>query len=105
MSLPEPRTAVGAEALSAIIDSPGDTLIALDFDGTLAPIVDDPEQAYADPAAVAALGRLGERVRAVVVITGRPVRTAVRLGGFDSVPGPGGVGGLGAGGGGGRGAR
>ncbi len=36
-----------------------DTLVGLDFDGTLAPIVDDPEQAYADPAAVAALGRLG----------------------------------------------
>lgn len=87
MSLPEPSTAAGTAALAAIIGSPGDTLIALDFDGTLAPIVDDPDRAYADPAAVAALGRLGERVGAVVVITGRPVRTAVRLGGFDTVPG------------------
>ena len=87
MGLPEPRTTVGAQALRAIIGSPHDTLIGLDFDGTLAPIVDDPEQAYADPAAVAALGRLGERVGAVVVITGRPVRTAVRLGGFDAVAG------------------
>jgi trehalose 6-phosphate phosphatase len=87
MSLPEPRTAAGAEALSAIIRSPGDTLIGLDFDGTLVPIVDDPDQAYADPAAVAALGRLGERVGAVAVITGRPVRTVVRLGGFDTVAG------------------
>jgi trehalose 6-phosphate phosphatase len=85
MSLPEPRTAAGAQALQAIIHSPAETLIGLDFDGTLAPIVDDPEQAYADPAAVAALGRLGERVGAVAVITGRPVRTAVRLGGFDTV--------------------
>lgn len=87
MGLPEPRTTAGAQALSAIITSPADTLVGLDFDGTLAPIVDDPEQAYADPAAVAALGRLGERVGAVVVITGRPVRTAVRLGGFDAVAG------------------
>ncbi len=87
MGLPEPRTAIGAQALQAIIESPDDTLIGLDFDGTLAPIVDDPEQAYADPDAVAALGRLGERVGAVVVITGRPVRTAVRLGGFDDVAG------------------
>jgi trehalose 6-phosphate phosphatase len=87
MSLPEPRTAAGAEALEAILHSPADTLIGLDFDGTLAPIVDDPEQAYADPAAVAALGRLGQRVGAVVVITGRPVRTVVRLGGFDAVDG------------------
>jgi trehalose 6-phosphate phosphatase len=87
MSLPKPRTTAGVRALQAIIRSPDDTLVGLDFDGTLAPIVDDPEQAYADHAAVAALGRLAARVRAVVVITGRPVRTAVRLGGFDSVPG------------------
>jgi len=74
MSLPEPLTAAGAKALESILGSPSDTLIATDFDGTLAPIVDDPEQAYADPAAVAALSRLGHRVRAVVVITGRPAR-------------------------------
>jgi trehalose 6-phosphate phosphatase len=87
MSLPQPRTSAGTRALQAIIRSPGDTLVSLDFDGTLAPIVDDPEQAYADQAAVAALARLAQRVRAVAVITGRPVRAAVRLGGFDSVPG------------------
>ncbi len=87
MSLSQPRTSAGRRALQAIIRSPGDTLVSLDFDGTLAPIVDDPEQAYADRAAVTALGRLAECVRAVVVITGRPVHTAVRLRGFDSVPG------------------
>jgi trehalose 6-phosphate phosphatase len=87
MSLSEPRTAEGAQTLQAILDAPSETLVALDFDGTLAPIVDDPEQAYADPAAVAALGRLAGRVGAVVVITGRPVRTAVRLGGFDTADG------------------
>jgi trehalose 6-phosphate phosphatase len=87
MHLPEPRTSAGVRALQAILSSPGDTVVGLDFDGTLAPIVDDPEEAYADRSAVTALGRLAERVRAVVIITGRPVRTAVRLGGFDSVPG------------------
>ena len=87
MSLPEPRTAAGARALEAIIAHPGATLVGLDFDGTLAPIVDDPERAYADPAAVAALGRLGSLVGVVAVITGRPARTAVRLGGFDRVAG------------------
>ena len=87
MNLPEPRTSAGVRALQAIIRSPRDTVVGLDFDGTLAPIVDDPEHAYADRAAVAALARLAEQVRAVVVITGRPVRTAVRLGGLDSVPG------------------
>jgi len=87
MGLLEPRTAAGAKALEAILGSPSDTLIATDFDGTLAPIVDDPEQAYANPEAVAALGRLGHRVGAVVVITGRPARTAVRLGRFREVDG------------------
>jgi len=87
MSLPEPLTAAGATALQAIIDSPSDTLLATDFDGTLAPIVDDPDQAYADPDAVAALGRLGHRIGAVVIITGRPARTAVRLGRFQNVGG------------------
>jgi len=86
MSLPSPATEDGARALSAIIAHPGETLLALDFDGTLAPIVDDPAQAYADPAAVSALGRIGARMQ-VVVITGRPARTAVQLGHFDQVPG------------------
>ena len=87
MSLAEPRTRVGAEALQAILAHPEDTLVGLDFDGTLSSIVDDPEQAYADPAAVAALGQLGELVAKVVVITGRPTRQVVRLGRLAGVPG------------------
>lgn len=87
MSLPEPLSTARSEALQAIINSPSDTLIATDFDGTLAPIVEDPAQAYADRSAVAALGRLGQYVGRVVVITGREVRTAVRLGGFREVAG------------------
>jgi trehalose 6-phosphate phosphatase len=59
MSLPEPLSAEGSQALRAIISSPSETLIATDFDGTLAPIVGDPDKAYADPDAVAAFGRLG----------------------------------------------
>jgi trehalose 6-phosphate phosphatase len=77
----------GSAALEAILRAPGDTLVAVDFDGTLAPIVDDPERAYADEAAVRALARIGRHVGTVVVLTGRPVRTAVRLGGFRQVPG------------------
>ncbi len=77
----------GALALRAITADPGSTLLGLDFDGTIAPIIDDPDQAYANPDAVAALGRIGRLVRAVVVITGRPVRTAVRLGRFEETPG------------------
>ena len=73
--------------LPGVVEAPEQTLLALDFDGTLAPIVGDPEQAHADPAAVAALARLGPRLGAVAVITGRPARTAVRLGGFAGVAG------------------
>ena len=87
MSLPEPLSVEASQALQAIINSPSETLIATDFDGTLAPIVDDPEKAYADQAAVAVLGRLGHRVGAVVVITGRPARTVVRLGRFRAAAG------------------
>ena len=36
MSLPEPLSAAGSKALQAIINSPSDTLIATDFDGTKA---------------------------------------------------------------------
>lgn len=87
MSLPGPETDAGVRALEAILHRPADAMVGLDFDGTLAPIVDDPEQAYANPDAVSALGRLGALVGAVVVITGRPARTAVRLGRFREVAG------------------
>jgi trehalose 6-phosphate phosphatase len=87
MTSPADPSGASADALSAILANPGGTLVGLDFDGTLAPIVDDPEQAFVDPDAVAALGRLGRLVGAVVVITGRPVRTAVRLGRFTEIAG------------------
>jgi trehalose 6-phosphate phosphatase len=50
---------------------PASALIATDYDGTLAPIVDDPAMAVAAPGAVAALKRLSGRVGTVAVITGR----------------------------------
>jgi trehalose 6-phosphate phosphatase len=87
MSSPGPASDVGKLALSAVLEHPADTLIGVDFDGTLAPIIDNPEEAFAHPAAVIALARLGRLVGAVAVITGRPARTAVHLGGFRDVPG------------------
>lgn len=87
MTLHQPATAAGRDALQAVLAAPEQTLLAADFDGTLAPIIDDPEHAFADPVAIAALGRLGEQLAGVAVITGRPVRTAVRLGGLDGAPG------------------
>lgn len=81
------RTEVGAEGVRAIVADPAHALVALDFDGVTAPIVDDPEQAYALPEVVAALGHLGPRIGTLAIITGRPARTAVRLGGLDHAPG------------------
>ena len=82
MSPTGPVSDAGIEAMRAIMADPRHTMIGLDFDGTLAPIIDDPENAYADESAVTALAALGPLVGAIVVITGRPAQTAVRLGGF-----------------------
>ncbi|MFE1954424.1 trehalose-phosphatase [Streptomyces sp. NPDC059524] len=82
-----PRTAAGREGLAALLARPERSVIALDFDGTLAPIVPDPEQARAHPDAVPALAALAPRVASVAVITGRPAGVAVRHGGFAGVPG------------------
>lgn len=87
MTLHQPAGTPGRDALQAVLAHPGSTLLASDFDGTLAPIIDDPEHAYADPTAIRALGRLGPQVAGIAVITGRPVRTAVRLGALTTVPG------------------
>jgi trehalose 6-phosphate phosphatase len=85
-ALPTPRTAAGREGLAALLARPERALVAVDFDGTLAPIVPDPERARAHPDAVPALARLAGRVATVAVITGRPADVAVRLGGFAGHP-------------------
>jgi len=77
-----PTTDAGRDALKALAANPAETLLALDFDGTLAPIVDEPSHALVHPRSVAALSRLGTRLGQIAVITGRPVETALRLGGF-----------------------
>lgn len=87
MALFEYLTSRGAEAFHLIAERPEDVLIAVDFDGTLAPITTDPQRARPDPAAVAAFGRLGALVGQVAIITGRPARSCVELGGFEQVAG------------------
>jgi trehalose 6-phosphate phosphatase len=82
-----PRTEAGRAGLAALLADPGRSLIGLDFDGTLAPIVPDPAAARALPAATAALRRLGGRVGTLAVITGRPAADAVGYAGLADVPG------------------
>ncbi|MEV7087684.1 trehalose-phosphatase [Streptomyces sp. NPDC093085] len=86
-SLPQPATPAGAEGLAALLARPARAVVALDFDGTLAEIVPDPEQARAHPRVLPALTALAPRLASLVVITGRPAEVAVRYGGFAGVPG------------------
>lgn len=60
-------------------------VVGLDFDGTLSPVVDDPEAARLHPGAPGALLELAEAVRAVAVITGRPARQAIAMGDLDAL--------------------
>jgi len=85
--LPSPSTPEGRNGLEALLAGPGTALIALDYDGTLSPIVRDPGAAYAHPGAVRALRGLTAAVGTLAVITGRPAEQAVQLGGLDGVPG------------------
>lgn len=74
-------------ARDAVLADPEGTLLALDFDGTLAHIVEDPALAFAHEHSVAALARIGSRLGHIAIITGRPVRQALELGGFAGLVG------------------
>jgi trehalose 6-phosphate phosphatase len=52
--------------------------ICLDFDGTLAPIVDDPNQARPLPGTAELLGHLAARFAAVALLSGRPADYLVK---------------------------
>ena len=75
----------GEQRYAALVRAAPETVVGLDFDGTLAPIVDDPEQASIHPDADAVLVELSTQVRGVAVITGRPARQALDLGGLEVV--------------------
>lgn len=85
--VPEGTPPEAAAGLSAIAADPGRALIALDFDGTLAPIVSEPSAARPHPDVLPALGRLAASIGTLAIITGRPAPVAVELGGFDDIPG------------------
>lgn len=86
-SLPVPVTPEGRAGLAALLGDPGRALVALDFDGTLSPIVADPAAARAHPGAGPALREVAAVAGTLAVITGRPAASAVDLGGFEAVPG------------------
>ena len=79
------RTPQGQERYDALAAAAPEVLVGLDFDGTLSPIVDDPDHAVIHPDGPRVLTALASRVRAVVVVTGRPARQVVDLGDLDRV--------------------
>ena len=79
------RTAEGRQRYDAVVAAAASTVVGLDFDGVLSPIVADPSAAVIHPDGPATLVELAPRVRAVAVITGRPARQAVALGDLERV--------------------
>jgi trehalose 6-phosphate phosphatase len=80
-----PKTAAGTAGLAAIIKEPGRALLAFDFDGVLAPIVDDPELAEPYPGMFTTLASIGQLVGSLVIITGRPVSFVTSRTGFEAL--------------------
>jgi len=65
-------TPVPAELVASLRADPARTALLLDFDGTLAPIVEDPASSRPLPEIPAALDRLADRFALVAVVSGRP---------------------------------
>ena len=78
---------MSTDALAALRADPSSAVVALDYDGTLAPVVERPSDAVAAPGAVEALRALAPRVRTLALVTGRPADVVVELGGLAGVPG------------------
>ncbi len=84
---PVPSSEPGRRGLAAWLARPERTLLACDYDGTLAPIVDDPTKAVPASGAIEVLAALSPHLAATAVITGRQAGTAAELGGLNRVPG------------------
>ena len=61
------------DPFAAFLAAPDRAAILTDFDGTLAPIVEDPATAHPLPGAADVLERLAKRYAVVGVVSGRPV--------------------------------
>ncbi|MCT1459847.1 trehalose-phosphatase [Aestuariimicrobium sp. p3-SID1156] len=84
MTAPFTATTPRGEAImDAIAANPSQTLIASDFDGTLAPIVEDPTAAHIHPGAREAFARLGGLVGHLAIVTGRGLASVRELGRLD----------------------
>jgi trehalose 6-phosphate phosphatase len=73
------------DALRRLAEEPGRVAIVLDVDGTLAPIVERPEQAAVPEETRTELTRLVERYALVGCVTGRPREDAERMVGVEGI--------------------
>jgi len=74
-----------AESLRPLTQNPSQAGIFCDIDGTLAPIVDRPEDARVREEVAVLLGRLGRRYAIVACVSGRPAAEARRLVGVGAI--------------------
>jgi trehalose 6-phosphate phosphatase len=65
-------------ALQPLLVDPATSAVLMDFDGTLAPIVEDPAEARPLPGAAGVLLRLSQRFAVVGVVSGRPAEFLAR---------------------------
>jgi trehalose 6-phosphate phosphatase len=82
---PDPATATAASLLGPLRDDPRHTAILTDIDGTLAPIVERPEQAAVPEAARRALAELSRLYAVVGAVSGRRAAEARDLVGLDQI--------------------
>ena len=82
-----PTTDAGRDALAALRAEPDRALVALDYDGTLAPVVERPEDAVPAAGAAEVLEALAARLGRVALVTGRPAEVVVALAGLHALPG------------------
>ncbi len=80
-------TPEGLNGWAALLAEPARSLVALDYDGTLSPVVDRPSEAVAVAGTAGVLRALAAEVGQVALVTGRPADVVVALGGFADVPG------------------
>jgi len=74
-----------ATALEPLLADPASGAVLLDLDGTLAPIVERPEQARVPDRARSALARIGDRFALAAVVSGRRAEDARSIVGLDAL--------------------
>ncbi len=74
------------DRLAAIASRLPGALIALDFDGTLAPIVLDPSTSRPVPGVLDTLTKLAGAGAQIAIVTGRDAATVLELGGLQAIP-------------------